>query len=97
MIGITGDQERLIREIFRQHLPSAAVWVFGSRVKGPVKESSDLDLAIYPARPISLVTLGLLNDALSEAPLPFRVDCIDTTSISPEFFAIIESCRERFV
>jgi hypothetical protein len=42
-------------------------------------------------------TLGVLQDALAEAPLPFRVDCVDTTSISTKFKAVIENARQRFI
>ncbi len=97
MIGVNTEQEEWIRKILLRYVPDTEVWIFGSRLTGPIKESSDLDLALYPAKPLSMKTLGVLQDALAEAPLPFRVDCVDTTSISPEFKAIIEKARQRFI
>ena len=97
MIGVAAEQQQLIRQILLKYVPDTEVWIFGSRVKGPVKESSDLDLALYPAKTLNMVEMGLLQDAFSEAPLPFKVDCIDTTAITPDFLAIIERARERFL
>jgi predicted nucleotidyltransferase len=97
VIGVAAEQQELIRQILLKYVPNTEVWIFGSRVKGPVKESSDLDLALYPAKTLSMVEMGLLQDAFSEAALPFKVDCIDTTTITPAFLAIVERVRERFV
>jgi predicted nucleotidyltransferase len=97
MIGVTAKQKSLLRDLLLRHVPDTEVWVFGSRVRGPVKDSSDLDLALYPKKTLSMSAMGLLQEALSEALLPFRVDCVDTTSITPEFRAIIEQSRQRFI
>jgi predicted nucleotidyltransferase len=45
MLGVTPEHQALIRAIVRRHLPDTEVWIFGSRATGPIKESSDLDLA----------------------------------------------------
>ena len=97
MIGMSTEQEQLLRSIFASFLPGVEVWVFGSRVKGPIKRSSDLDLALYSKTHLNMKALALLEDALSEAALPFRVECVDVSSITPEFKAHIEQCRERFI
>jgi predicted nucleotidyltransferase len=36
----------LLKSHIRQHFPDAAIWAFGSRVKGNAAENSDLDLCI---------------------------------------------------
>lgn len=97
MIGIAPDQIEILRSIFTTFLPGVEVWVFGSRVTGPIKPSSDLDIALYSKTPISLKSLALLENALEESLLPFRVDCVDTERITPEFKDIIERNRERFL
>ena len=46
---------------------------------------------------VKVKSLALLENALQEVPLPFRVDCVDTERITPEFKDIIERNRERFL
>lgn len=97
MIGVTSEQQRLLREIFKKHVPGVAVWIFGSRVNGPVKPSSDLDVALYPAQPVPLKTLAQLEEELRESALPFRVDCVDILTVDDSFKRIIEALREPFL
>ena len=97
MIAITPEQSTIVRSIFKTLAPDVEVWAFGSRVLGTAKPSSDLDLALYAKARIPLQTLGLIEAALEESPLPFRVDCVDTYEISREFRHIIEAQRERLV
>jgi predicted nucleotidyltransferase len=97
MLGVTPEQIEILRAIFSSFLPDVQVWVFGSRVAGPIKPSSDLDVALYSPTPISLQSLALLENALQESHLPFRVDCLDTARITPEFRDVIERNRERFL
>jgi predicted nucleotidyltransferase len=95
MIEVSAKDLDLLRGIFSKHLPGVEVWVFGSRLNGPTKPSSDLDLALYSEKDLSFKVMGALEDALSEAPLPYRVDCVDVSKITPEFRAIIERSRAR--
>jgi len=97
MFGMSAEQERLLREIFTKHIPGTEVWIFGSRVKGPIKRSSDLDVALYGSGPLGLQTIALLEDSLREAPLPFRVDCVDIHTVDEAFRRVIEHQRVRFL
>ncbi len=42
-IALTTEQLRPVREILHRHIADAAVWVYGSRVKGTATDKSDLD------------------------------------------------------
>lgn len=76
--------------ILRQHLPSRQVWAFGSRATGQrVKRFSDLDLAIG-GEELPLGECDRLAEALCESRLPFKVDIVDLSAITPEFRARIE-------
>jgi uncharacterized protein len=97
MIDVTSDQKEMLRDLFKKHTPGIEVWVFGSRVVGSAKPSSDLDVALYATQSIPLQTVALLETALQEAPLPFKVDCVDVNSISDSFRRIIEGQRERLL
>jgi len=65
------------------------VAVFGSRAHGGARRYSDLDLALEWHRPLGLVLLSELAEALSESDLPFKVDIVDLATVTPGFRARI--------
>lgn len=79
----------IIRHILQKYVPDEEVWAFGSRAKGTAKPFSDLDLAIITSSPLPLNTTAVLNEALSESDLPWKVDIVDWSEISSTFQAII--------
>ena len=91
MIDITPDELALVQSILRAHIPSAKIWVFGSRAKGTTTRGSDLDLAIDAGTRLLSATVAELADAFEEAPLAYTVDLIDLHSITPAFRALIDA------
>ncbi|MBX3023912.1 nucleotidyltransferase domain-containing protein [bacterium] len=74
-----------VRTILRAHVRDCEVWAFGSRVDGPSKPFSDLDLAVVSATELPTRRLALLAYAFEESDLPIKVDLIDWQSASPAF------------
>jgi predicted nucleotidyltransferase len=93
VIDITPQELTLVQDILRAQIPTAQVWVFGSRAKGTTRRGSDLDLAIDAKRKLTASETSVLAEAFDEAPLPYRVDLVDTHGISATFKAIIERDR----
>lgn len=87
----------MLLPILKKHVPGAAVWAFGSRVKGTAKRFSDLDLAIEADHRIDLGTLAVLEQDLSDSDLPIKVDVGDLASMNPAFRALVERCRVRLI
>jgi predicted nucleotidyltransferase len=85
LLQVTPQQWQIIQSILQQYLPGDAVWAFGSRVGGPCKPYSDLDLAIVSAQPLSLQLLAQVAEAFSESDLPWKVDLIDWATTSEVF------------
>ncbi len=76
--------------ILKTHLPGRRVWAFGSRATGRrVRRFSDLDLAV-DGEELTLRDLALLEEALDESRLPFKVDIVQLATLTPEFRARIE-------
>lgn len=73
--------------LFRQLLPDAEVWAYGSRLNGTAHSTSDLDLVVRnPVDPQRRrESLWRLRDAITESSLPILVDVLDWASI-PESF-----------
>lgn len=85
-IDVSPHHLRLIQKILHQHLPShVTVWVFGSRAKKATKKFSDLDLLIDTDKPLSAKTMAKLRHDFTESLLPYKVDLIDSTTISDSF------------
>jgi predicted nucleotidyltransferase len=76
--------------ILSTHLPGRRIWAFGSRATGRrVKRFSDLDLVIGGTE-LSLHDSAMLEEALDESRLPFKVDIVQLATLTPEFRARIE-------
>ena len=79
-----------LSSILSAHLPGRRVWAFGSRATGRrVKRFSDLDLLIE-GDSLSFREAALLDKELDESRLPFKVDTVDSSTITPSFRARIE-------
>ena len=79
-----------LRSILETHLPGRRVWAFGSRATGKrVKRYSDLDLLI-DGEDFSFREAALLEEAMDESRLPFKVDVVQAATLTPEFRARIE-------
>jgi len=89
MIDLASHQLETVRAILARHVPDCEVRAFGSRVSGPPKNYSDLDLAVVAAGKLNPDALRHLKEAFEESDLPFRVDVLDWHDVSPEFQAVI--------
>jgi uncharacterized protein len=91
MIDATPLELDTVRQILARHVPDCEVWAFGSRVTGTSRPHSDLDLVVMTSEPIPRRTLVRMEEDLEESPLPFRVDVLDWSRVSPEFRRIIRA------
>ena len=70
-------------EQLKLYIPTAAVWVFGSRIKGSHRPASDLDLAVLCDKETAHKILPKLNDVFIESNLPFKVQLLDFNRLPP--------------
>lgn len=82
----------LVRQLLQQHLPTAEVWAYGSRVNGNGHEASDLDLVVRNPADLKqeTVQLGEMREALVESNLPIRVEIVDWARVPISFHQEIE-------
>jgi predicted nucleotidyltransferase len=89
-IAIEPSEWVSLAAILSEHLSGRRVWAFGSRATGRlVKRYSDLDLAIE-GKELTLREAALLEEALDESRLPFKVDVVQLATLTPEFRKRIE-------
>ncbi|MGL5947450.1 MAG: hypothetical protein ACRCYV_00025 [Aeromonas sp.] len=77
-----GDQQQL-RQLLAQHIPSAQVWAYGSRVKGSHHAGSDLNLvARFAQGCYDPLRLSALKEALLACDIPIIVHILDWDGLS---------------
>ena len=89
-ISITPVELEIVRAILARLVPEREVRAFGSRVTGPVKKFSDLDLAVMGEAPLAAAILTDLAEGFRESDLPFKVDVVDWATTQEHFRRIIE-------
>jgi len=82
---ITEHEWQIVQQILQQMLAGYAVWAFGSRVGGPCKDFSDLDLAVISDHMLPLPLMAELSEAFSESDLPWKVDVVDWATTNAAF------------
>ena len=81
-IALTAEQLQTVRKILRRHIPDAAVWAYGSRVKGTATDKSDLDMVAFGNVEKQIQSL---REDFDESSLPFRVDIFAWNRIPEQF------------
>ncbi len=60
-------------------------FVFGSRTTGKAKKYSDYDIGIRGKKPVASNTMILIEEALEESDLPYKIDIVDFSLVSVDF------------
>ena len=92
LIHLTPQHANIVRAILSEYFAGTplCVCVFGSRARLSPRTDSDLDLLIDTQEPIRLSTIAQLKESFEESDLPFHVDIVLRTAISPEFYQCIQ-------
>jgi predicted nucleotidyltransferase len=92
MIYLVPQHAHIVRAILSEYFAGMPlrVFVFGSRARTSPRADSDLDLLIDTQEELPLSTLAHLKESFEESNLPFHVDIVLRTDISPEFYQRIQ-------
>ena len=89
MIDLPEDQLEVVRAIVAQHLSSAPVFAFGSRVTGKAVKFSDLDLMVKADARLPWLKLADLRESFEASTLPITVDVVDWATCSDGFKKLV--------
>ncbi len=70
--------------LISKRLPTAKIYLFGSRAKTRHPERSDIDIAVDTGHEVSGRIMGDLRDDFCASNIPFFVDVVDVHSLSNE-------------
>lgn len=89
-LDVRPDYIAMVQTILRHNVPDREVWAFGSRVTGKAKPTSDLDLCITGASPLTYEISARLRQDFSDSDISYPVDVVDWATCSASFRNIIE-------
>jgi len=89
-LNLKPEELEIVGAILARHVPDREVRAFGSRVAGPAKKFSDLDLAVMGETSLPASVLADLEEDFRESDLPFKVDVVDWATTKESFRRIIE-------
>lgn len=78
--GLTQKQFQLIEDAISSFSDIEKVIIFGSRVTGKFRASSDIDLAVF-GKNLNGTLINRLASALDDLPLPFMFDVLNYDTI----------------
>ena len=85
---------KIVKELLKQYVPNAEVWVYGSRVHGKhLQKFSDLDLVIISQEPLEQ-KIQNLKEAFSNSNLSIMVDVTNWENCKEAFKKIIQEAYE---
>lgn len=90
MLHLESRHTAIIRAILEHYVPGHPINAFGSRVTGTHHPASDLDLVIMSTTPVPFATLTRLREAFADSELPFCVDIVDWSALTPAFRLCIQ-------
>ncbi len=82
------EQETIVR-LLSVIFPEAKIYLFGSRARGTLKITSDIDLAIDARRPVTALDLARARNIIDALNIPQPVDIVDLYHIPAEMKAMI--------
>jgi len=71
------------------------IFIFGSRAAGRAKKYSDYDIGIWGKKSVPWHILAMINESLEESDIPYKVDIVDFSLLSPEFRKIALSKSKK--
>lgn len=92
-----GKTEKEIKDIIFRFLDPKKyqVFIFGSRATGKSKKYSDYDVGIWGKKSVTWNVSAKIEEALEESDLPYKVDVVDFSLVSPEFRKVAFSKIKR--
>lgn len=95
--SISKNTEKIIKKIIFQFLNPRdyKIFIFGSRATGESKKFSDYDVGVIGKKSVPWRTLALIEEALEESDLPYKVDVVDFSLVSSKFRKVALSNIKR--
>lgn len=95
MIELDRSSKNLIEQILVKYTDLDNVYIFGSRIEGGARKSSDLDLFIRAKSPLTFEIKEAIRDDFSNSDLVILIDFHDWFDFTVSFQSLIESkCKK---
>jgi len=74
----------ILLEIIKKHLPTAKVYLFGSRAIDKEQPGSDIDIALDINCEIPSLTMSKIRNEIEESIVPMKIDLVDMYTAQDE-------------
>jgi predicted nucleotidyltransferase len=80
------NSETYLKKLLKNQLPTASkFFLFGSRANGSAGFASDIDIGIWPQKPLDDTIIAKLQEIIEESFIPYNVDLVDFSKVSEQF------------
>jgi uncharacterized protein len=83
-------KKKIIDTILR-YVPTARIYLFGSRARAVHNDTSDIDIAIDDSNKIDRRSMIQIKSAIDSLNIPYNVDVVDLKSVTENFKKQIEA------
>ncbi len=80
---LESDKETIVHVVLK-YIPTATIYLFGSRARKTDTQQSDIDIAIDAKQKIDPLILSEIREEVEESLIPFTVDIVDIYTVSQE-------------
>ncbi len=78
--------ETYLKELLEKQLPPGSrFFLFGSRAIGSAGFAADIDIGIWPQKPLNDTILSKLQEIIENSFVPYQVDLVDFSKVSEQF------------
>lgn len=81
-MNISDSYKQKIISFISAILPSAKIYLFGSRAKGNYHKTSDIDIAIDNKQKIDRKIISQIKNAIDSLNIPYTIDIVDLNNVS---------------
>jgi len=80
--GIEEKNKKKIIALISALVPTAKIYLFGSRARGTHSKSSDIDIAIDAGERLPILAVGEIIDVLAGTDIMLKIDVVDVHEVS---------------
>lgn len=80
--GIDEKTKKIIIGVIKTLIPTAQIYLFGSRARGTHAARADIDIAIDAGHKLERISVGEIRDMLNASNIPYKIDVIDLHNVS---------------
>ena len=84
MNEINSETKQKIISIIKALMPTAKIYLFGSRARGTARKWSDIDIALDVGHAVPLTAIDELISMFQATNIPYKIEIVDFHQVNPD-------------